>query len=317
MRSDLDTSKGWSVFDLEVPPPGRISYPLYAGVWDPAPPCPLTMDVHQGMEIGMVLRGKVERHFEDFMFTAGPGDVHLCAAWEPHGWRVVLPGTSQVVVIFLPQVLAEEAFREVPWLSFFMAPPRQRPRTTGAVMRRSLLAIGERIHREARRTPHHWLIALRLCLFDLLLTLDRYWQPREALPSPPIAHASNLSRLMPAVQMVHLNLTRRVTSGQAAAACQLRRSRFNAVFHETMGISFGSFRRRAQLASVAHLLLTTHLPTDAIAAETGFVDGSHMHRTFVRHYRCTPGQYRERYRSRKRQETSGTGVSTHGRDMRT
>jgi transcriptional regulator GlxA family with amidase domain len=59
-----------------------------------------------------------------------------------------------------------------------------------------------------------------------------------------------------------------------------------------MGLSFGKFRRRAHLAYAAHLLLTTDHTMDAIAAEAGFVDGSHLHRHFVERYRTTPGEYR-------------------------
>jgi len=287
--------KTWSVFNLEVPAPGRISYPLYAGVWDPAPRSPLTMDIHQGLEIGMVLRGKVERHFEGFTFTAKPGDVHLCAPWEPHGWRVIVPNTSQVVLIFLPEVLEDEHFREVPWLGFFMPTPAQRPRTADGAMRRELLTIGWQIHHEAREMPRHWLAAVRLRLFDLMLALHRHWQPIEALSLPPLRSGS-FGRLMPAVNLVHSDPARQVTPGIAAAACGLRRSQFNTLFRRAMGISFGSFCRRARLAYVAQLLLTTDLSTDAIAGETGFVDGSHLHRTFVHYYDLTPGDYRRRNR---------------------
>jgi len=35
-------------------------------------------------------------------------------------------------------------------------------------------------------------------------------------------------------------------------------------------------------------------PVEAIARNAGFVDGSHLHRAFVRHYGCTPREYRAR-----------------------
>jgi len=60
-----------------------------------------------------------------------------------------------------------------------------------------------------------------------------------------------------------------------------------------MGLSFAKFRLRARLAYAARLLLTTRLPTEAVATQAGFVDGSHLHRSFVRRYGTTPGQYRE------------------------
>jgi AraC-like DNA-binding protein len=297
MPESVHGAKNWSRFDLEVPPPGRIEYPLYAGVWDPAIPGPLSMDIHQGMEIGLVLRGQVERHYENYAFVAGPGDLHLTATWEPHGWRIRDSDTAQVVLIFLPEVLEDRMFREVPWLSFFTAPPGHRPQVTSPEMREEVLTIGRRLYYEARERPRGWAIGLRLCLFDLLLTIHRYWEP-PALSSPaPAVQASSFARVMPAVQLVYGSPSRHLSSEVAAAACGLHRSRFRELFRQTMGVSFQDFCRRARLATVAQLLLTTDLPTDTIAEETGFTDGSHLHRTFVQFYGTTPGRYRAEHRA--------------------
>ena len=289
-------AKDWSLFDLEVPAAGRIEYPLHIGLWEAAEPTVLTMDVHQGMEIGFVLRGRMERHYEDLTFTASPGDIHLCSAWEPHGWRVAEPNTVSVVFIFLAEVMDDEAMRGVPWLSFFTTPPGQRPRTTSPEMRREILTLGRIIRREAVDRPRGWMAIVRLFLFYLVLIVNRYWEHREA-PGPwrPVP-ASNFARVMPAVTLVHDNPERDIGVAKAAAACHLHRSRFGSIFRQTMGVSFTQFRRRARLARVAHLLITTDLPTEAIAEETGFVDGSHLHRTFVQFYQCTPGQYRAQHR---------------------
>ncbi len=289
-------ARDWSLFDLEVPAAGRIEYPLHIGVWEAPEPGVLTMDVHQGMEIGLVLQGTMERHYEDLTFAASPGDIHLCSAWEPHGWRVSEPDTVSVVFIFLAEVMDDEAMRGVPWLSFFTLPPRQRPRTSGAEMRQEILRLGQIIRREAVEKPRGWLAAVRLFLFYLLLIVNRYWEDPEAPEVQRPVPAGNFARVMPAVALVHDNPERDIGVAKAAAACGLHRSRFGSIFRQTMGVSFTQFRRRARLARVAHLLITTDLPTEAIAEETGFADGSHLHRTFVQYYRCTPGQYRAQHR---------------------
>jgi AraC-like DNA-binding protein len=79
---------------------------------------------------------------------------------------------------------------------------------------------------------------------------------------------------------------------EAASRCGLGRAQFSLVFRDTMGMSFGRFCLRSRLGFVAEMLLSTDLPTQAIAQRAGFVDGSHMHRAFVARYGCTPGQYR-------------------------
>jgi transcriptional regulator GlxA family with amidase domain len=85
---------------------------------------------------------------------------------------------------------------------------------------------------------------------------------------------------------------------EAAEACGLGRAQFSIVFREVVGLSFGRFSRRLRLGVVAQLLLGTDRPVAAIAAETGFVDASHLHRTFVKHYGCTPNAYRLEHRPR-------------------
>jgi AraC-like DNA-binding protein/uncharacterized cupin superfamily protein len=289
-------ARDWSLFDLEVPAAGRIEYPLHIGVWEAAEPGLLTMDVHQGMEIGFVLQGKVERHYEDLTFTASPGDMHLCSAWEPHGWRVSEPDTVSVVFIFLAEVMDDEAMRGVPWLSFFTVPPGQRPRTSSAEMRREILTLGRIIRHEAEDKPRGWMAVVRLFLFYLLLIVNRHWEQHEVPGLRRSVPASSFARVMPAVTLVHDNPERDIAVAKAATACDLHRSRFSSIFRQTMGVSFTQFHRRARLARVAHLLITTDLPTEAIAEETGFVDGSHLHRTFVQYYNCTPGQYRSQHR---------------------
>jgi AraC-like DNA-binding protein len=200
------------------------------------------------------------------------------------------------VFIFLAEVMDDEAMRGVPWLSFFTVPPRQRPRTSSAEMRREILRLGQIIRREAVDKPRGWLAVVRLFLFYLLLIVNRYWEDPEAPDLRRSVPASNFARVMPAVTLVHDNPERDIGVAKAAAACRLHRSRFGSIFQQTMGVSFTQFHRRARLAVVAHLLITTDLPTEAIAEKTGFVDGSHLHRTFVQYYNCTPGQYRAQHR---------------------
>ncbi len=306
-RSD---TRDWSLFRLEVPPAGRIAYPLHVSVWEPDRPSVLTMDVHQGLEIGIVLRGQMERHYEDLTFIAKAGDVHLCSSWEPHGWRAVTPHTSSVAVIFLPEALDDQGLRGVPWVSFFTVPPVERPRTVSGQMRGEVVGIGERLRHESLEQPVGWLGAARALVTYLLLTVNRYWTaPRTASPHPR-APASSFARVMPAVELVHRDPAVDVSFEEAAAACGLHRSRFSGLFRQTMGVSFGQFRRRARLAQVAHLLLISDLPMEAIAEETGFTDGSHLHRTFVHNYGYTPGNYRAMHRP----GSDGSGAASVGGD---
>ncbi len=258
-------------------------------------PEPLLVEVHDGVEVGVVLSGSAERHFETHVEVASAGDVWLCAMWEPHGRRVVSSQYEGVLLIFQPDFLGDEAVGSPNSLRVFAAPPESRPRVTGNAMRTRVLAVGQELRREVEQQQPGWEVAVRLHLLLLLFTLSRDWRP-PALGGRTAGAGSNLRRIMPALALVHDDGSARVSIPEAAAACGLGRSRFSLLFRETMGMSFSQFSLRARLARVAEMLMGTDLATEGIAAECGFVDASHLHRAFVRHYGDTPAAYRRRAR---------------------
>jgi len=266
--------------------------PLYAGVNLFEDEMPLTVHVHEGTEFGILLSGRQERRFEGLVYTIEPGDVWMAATWEPHGWRTTARNTSDIVVMFLPEFLGEETLGDLPWLSLLAVSPADRPRVTHAKMRRALLALGEEMHREATDRRPGWESAVRLDLLRALLRLGQGWKQPSPARTQCRFQASNLPRIMPALVLVHSERGRRVSLHEAADVCGLGRAQFSLTFRNTMGMSFGKFCMRSRLGHVAELLLATDLPTEALARQTGFADGSHLHRAFVARYGCTPGHYR-------------------------
>lgn len=278
------------------------STPLYADSNVFPHETPLEIEVHAGAEVGIMLAGAEEHQLDDWTRRLVPGDVWLTATWEPHGWRIAAPKTEDVLVIFLPQFLGEEQLGNLSWLDLFAVPPNQRPRVTTPEMRERVMALGHEIRREIGQRRPGWETAVRLNLLNLLLTLSRDWKPPARPHVRARMRAGNLPRIMPALGLVQSRRAKRVTVADAAKACGLSRAQFSLIFRTTMGMSFGRFCLRSRLGSVAELLLTSDLPADAIAEQTGFTDGSHLHHSFVKQYGCTPGQYRSENRSS--QETS-------------
>ncbi len=258
---------------------------------------PLEVHVHEGIEFGILLSGRQERRFEGLVYEIGPGDVWLAATWEPHGFRITEAGSTDVVVMFLPEFLGEERLGELSWLALFAAPPDDRPRVTDEGTRQRMLAVAREMQGEIAARQPGWDAAVRLELLKALLTLSRAWSPPSRPQARRPARASNLPRIMPALVLAHSERGRRVSVAEAARACALGRAQFSLVFRDTMGMSFGRFCLRSRLGFVAELLLSTGEPIQAIAQRAGFVDGSHMHRAFVARYSCTPGQYRADNRS--------------------
>ncbi len=259
-------------------------------------PTQLRVDLHEGIEVGVVLSGRQERQYPGWALDLTPGDVWLQPMWEPHAWRAAESDTENVVLVFLPDFLGEEKLGDFSWLSPFAAPPRYRPWVRDSDLRSATLALGRELAGEIASQERGWLTALRLGVLRLLFVVTRKWSPPSESADTFRASATDLSRVMPAIALIQERRPGTVTVEQAAAACGLSRSRFGTLFRRSVGASFGQFSLRARLGYAAHRLLTSDLPVEAIARRTGFVDASHFHRTFVKHYACTPRAYRERAR---------------------
>lgn len=254
---------------------------------------PPIYDVHGAVEVGVMLSGEHVRIFAGQTVALRPGDVWMSAMWEPHGWYATLPDTRALVLCFLPDFLGEEMLGDVSWLSLFALPPERRPRVTEERMRQKILSLAQGMEEEIAEKPAGWASALRLGLLHVLLLLTRALPPAP-LPADRIVRAGNLARVMPAVNLLYAKPTQRIGLPEAAADCGLSASQFARVFQRTFGVSFGKFTLRTRMAVASRLLATTDLPVGEIAEQTGFADGSHLHRMFTKHYGCTPGDYRHR-----------------------
>jgi AraC-like DNA-binding protein len=274
-----------------LPSPDR---PIVAQVATRPGPTELQADLHDGVEVGIMLEGVAERHFQDVVIPGQPGDVWLCAMWEPHGRRVVSEHTENVVLQFTPEFLGEEMVGDRFWLSLFAVRPRHRPWVKTESVRAEVLEIGNRMRREIEEEPRLWRYALRLHLLRLLFVLSRDWTPPEVSGASSGTAADKLLQIMPALAMVQRRRGLRITVAEAARACSLSPSRFAVLFRQIMGVPFAKFSLRARLAHAAQRLPATDHPIDDIAAEAGFADASHLHRHFVKHYGQTPSDYRQR-----------------------
>lgn len=201
-----------------------------------------------------------------------------------------------VCVAFLPETVEESLPSEQRWLAMFAVPPSDRPGLGSIEARNRLLVIARDVIWEATRRSPSWEQALHLALLRLLLEINRRWAPHDTLAAQARFKAGRFDRIRPAVNLVRPGSGKRVSVGEAARACGLSEPHFHTVFQRVMGITFGQFCLRSRIGFASNLLLTSSLPLDAIASSEGFTDASHLHRTFIRIFDCTPAEYRRQGR---------------------
>ena len=104
---------------------------------------------------------------------------------------------------------------------------------------------------------------------------------------------------MPAFVLVRSTHPHKVSVSQAAKACAMSRSRFEAEFRQAAGVSLGQFCLQMRLKAAAHLLASSDLTVKEVAVRTGFWDDSHLHRFFLREHGQTPSRYRASHLKRR------------------
>jgi len=250
------------------------------------------VNIHEGLEVGVTIRGCMDFGIEGHSFSATPGEVWLMGMWEPHRWRVTQPNTLVLSILFIPEFIGNDIIHGTQWQPMFMCPPATRPLSSKANLMDQTLALGNEMKSEIEQRKPGWQIAIRIDLAKLLLLLQRNWAPQSQGRAMRIQENGTFDRIMPALTVVRSQPCERLSLHDAAAKCGLSPAQFSRVFAQTMGLSYGVFRTRAHLAYAAQLLLETDLSIESIAQRAGFTDASHLHRYFVKYYERTPGKFR-------------------------
>jgi AraC-like DNA-binding protein len=232
----------------------------------------------------------MERLYHHHRRTLGPGQVWLCGAWEPHGWRVTQGPCRAVVVSIFPPTLANSGFPELAsfdWQGPFLVPAAQRPDVPTA-SRVTVRQLGRQLSETVDLPIPLRLLQQRMLLHRLLLEL-----PRVPISNAPSAlPQDSWERINRAVELVFRE-RRYVSSSEAARECALSHKALNSLFGRAVGISFAKFALRYRLQAAASRLLESNDPVKAIARDWGFVDASHFHACFRASYGCSPVRYRE------------------------
>lgn len=102
--------------------------------------------------------------------------------------------------------------------------------------------------------------------------------------------------LAPTIQWIRDNYRRNLSNEALAEHASMSLRNFARVFKRETGATPAHFIERVRLeAAVKHLEGTRH-PLETVARECGFQSGEHFREAFVRFFRITPGQYRDRFR---------------------
>jgi AraC-like DNA-binding protein len=247
-------------------------------------------EMHQALEFGVLLYGRIRRFCEGTERVIEPGEAWFQGAWEPHAYQLLTLPTVALAFGVLPQVLIMAGFEDAPpydWMAPFTASPEARPKTAPS-KRRELLTLASKVISPRTSGSPDGRVRKRLLFFEMMLIAREGW-------TPPVSHQAPLhdlyDRISRAVGMV-LASRRPVGLEEAAKACGMSRNAFSRLFRTSLGITFAKYCLRHRLSAAAEQLLHTDDPVKVVAAQWGFADASHFGQCFREHYGCPPAEYR-------------------------
>ena len=249
-------------------------------------------DMHYGVEVGVVLSGRVRRMYQGWETKIEAGQVWYCGIWEPHGWEVLRAPCEHLVLVLLPDFLVNTGLLtdlKLDLLTPFRVAPELRPQVSPPT-RQKVLSLAGQLVAKLGASPTERAVWSRLLTLELLVMMQQDWAMSADGPKDS---PRSLETLVGAVEIV-LRSRRPVTVAEAAEAASMSVSHFSRTFREVTGISFAKFALRHRLGQAALQLLRTRDPIKAVAADWGFANDSHLHRCFLSYYGCSPGEYRER-----------------------
>jgi len=282
----------WRLFGTQL----SEAHPIFTAFAD-TPPSPKSgYDMHYGLELGVVMSGRMQRRYQSYDHELNPGGVWLSAMWEPHGWKVVASPCRHLVIVFLPQFALLSRFGEAPdvdWLAPFTVPPERRP-TPSQSKQRETLAIARSFERSVAEVADPISLAKVIILQLLLVVMDGWSRsPRRRSRmafDPSYYEAVNLS-----VEMA-LRSNRRVTEEEVSEKIGASPKVFEQAFKEIMRMPFSRFALRSRLGNAAAELIDTENGVEAVAAHWGFRSPGGFRDSFRRLFEASPTDYRRRVR---------------------
>jgi AraC-like DNA-binding protein len=241
----------------------------------------LRLHTHDALEIFYFLSGSARQFFAHGSFDLHPGDIVICPPHLPHFAYAIGNGPARYgIILFKHSLIAAFSEGERFLAAFFCTDPAFNPHIAASepyagemnqIIRRIAAAdTGRSLHRKA-------------LLLQLLAFLAEWHESRH-----PRRNAAGMRpEILDVLLFMQQNAHRRIRLPELASRARLSRSRFEYLFHATMGTGPVEYLNRLRMLKAKNLLLEGATVTDA-AFECGVEDCSRFSKLFRKYEKVSP-----------------------------
>jgi AraC-like DNA-binding protein len=250
---------------------------------------------HPECQLGLVLNGRGQRIVGDSLCPIKRGEVVLLGATLPHVWHYEPTGPDgppvhAIVIHFRDDFAGSEFFRkpELRDVRLLLARATHGLQANGRTREEAAALIQTMARHDG--LPR---------LLDLLSVLHLLSGSRELTPLcsagfQPLCADLEVERLRRVCAHIQANLESRLTREEAAGLAHLSESAFSRFFKAHTGKTFHEFVNEVRIGHACRLLMEPDFNVSEVAFRCGFGDVTSFNRSFRRHKRTTPTDYRRR-----------------------
>ena len=288
-------------------------FPFLLNYYDFAHPHAAIPNYHDHLEIAYIYRGQGSFTIGGRDYAADEGDIFLISNGVFHLLEGNTTRSLKVVTLyFLEDLFCPYGSRATDFEYLLLFHPTTRgfePKVSldRQARRRVLLLLGQ-IAEELTAQANYHRIAVKNCLCQVLLILNRSAGVQTVTTDRPQLRMRDATRLKPVFDFIHERYCNKLALSEISAASNMSISHLCRYFKKVTGQTITEYIKRFRVDRAKELLIDDERSITWIAQEVGFESHSYFDRSFHEITNLTPQEFRRRFAPKFAFQAKPTGT---------
>jgi len=275
-------------------------FPFRLNYYDFAHPHAAIPNYHDHLEIAYIYKGSGTFAIGGREYGAEEGDLFLVNNGVFHLLEAKPSRSLKVVTLyFLEDLFCRYGSSETDfeYLLLFHSPAKGLdPKVSlDQPTRRKVFLLLDQIAGELKAEKSYHRIAVKNCLCQILLILNRAAGIERSPADPPKLRMRDISRLKPVFDFIHERYCNKLALKEISAASNMSVSHLCRYFKKVTGQTITEYIKRFRVDRAKELLIEDERSITWIAQEVGFESHSYFDRIFHEVTHVTPQEFRRRF----------------------